>query len=423
MKKGLILLFILFAYPVLSLTITAIYPSSGETLLSDDATIKCKISKEYAEEIANLSLHHDIDGTMELKQTATVTEIENDEDYSFDNIKNIPSGKYSWYCSASNSLGEYFQTSKRAFITPSTNQAPEITSYLPSDLDAELILATMFFSVEATDPDEDLLKVQWYVDGVIKEGGEELWNFNYTFEDLENHKVKVKVTDGSLFMNMEWNLSVKSEEIQQKNESMENISLTVDEELLQTEQNTTEALCGNSKIDFGETCETCPEDAACPSEYECKEGKCILEKKSNNTFLIVIVTLAFLGFAVIFLIVYRHIREKKLLPSDKELMQKTTITKKPVEKTQPIKKPKTKTSPKDFPGVTQKPQVKKKLPKKGDPKLVKYISESLKKGKDYDFINKNLLKAGWTEKQINEAISNFENEGFNKLSGNKKNSP
>ena len=186
---------------------------------------------------------------------------------------------------------------------------------------------------------------------------------------------------------------------------------------------TTTDLCGNGLEDYGENCETCPQDASCPEGYKCLAGSCTYTGKSNNLFLIMIVSLSFIIFAFVTLIIYRKYKEKQIFPKEEK-----TIEKKDEKK---MDKPKTgffeKQTPKDFPGIIkkqdipkEKPAIKKKEGKSQLAILKNYIDESLKRGKNLNFIKDKLLKVGWTEDQINKVI--IKNEGTSKLQGNKKNS-
>jgi hypothetical protein len=442
MKRGFIFLFIIFAYSTLALQIEIISPSNGEILPSNNITFICNVSKSSDNEsIANLSLYHNLNGTLSLNKTIT-SEIVLGQYYVFGNFQNLSSGEYSWYCDASNSTGNYFKTSTSSFTIPSTNKAPIINSYSPTTLNFTLDLYNSTrFSVNASDPNNDTLIVQWSVNGNIKKSEEELWEFGYTPKVPKNFTIRARVSDGDLFTDVIWLVHVPivntttteqnqttNTTSQQTNQSLiENITKTTPTTISADDQNitVTKPFCGDGNEDFGENCNNCPQDAGCPEGYNCEEGSCILIEESSNTFLILIVSISFIVFAFITFIIYTKYKEKQIFPSDKELLRgKSTITKK-----------QNKQMPQDFPGVKTQPKLKtqqekpqiqeqkpiqKVLTKSNLAILRNYINESLKRGKNFNFIKDKLLKVGWTEKQVNEAILSFKNERTNPLQGNKE---
>ena len=162
--------------------------------------------------------------------------------------------------------------------------------------------------------------------------------------------------------------------------------------------------CGNNIENVGENCENCPKDAGCPQDYECINARCIKEEssKTRNLMLIGIVSLSFIVVVVIILFIYKKKKEKELLPAEKEA-------------------PKIEQKPESFPGVSKvaEPIKTPKLPSSKMAILRNYIDESIKRGKKIPRIKQNLLRAGWTEDQIEEGLRTYQNEPKG-LSGNKE---
>lgn len=422
MKRGIIFLFIIFAYFALALEIQIIAPPTG-TLPSTNVTFVCNVSQEFSgETLANLSVYHDINGTMDLFETKTGIGF---GQHTFTDIDNISSGSYNWRCDASNTVGGY-TTMPSSFTIPSTGNAPVITSYSPAELNftVDLYNSTRF-KINASDAENDTITVQWAVNGAIKQQEEELYEFGYTPKvSGKNFTIRVRVSDGETYTEMSWIVEVlfvnttttepetnitANETSSETNQSSTNATTTTETTQPSAEPNITittpKGKCGDGREDPEENCENCPEDASCPVGYECKDGSCILEEKSSNTLIIVIVLSSFIIFAFLSFIGYKKYKERQIFPSDTEILKEKPITKK--EQLPQLEPPKT---------------PKKPLTRSNLAILRNYIDENLQRGRDFSFIKTKLLKTGWTEEQISEAILSFKNERINTLQRSKKTS-
>lgn len=94
-----------------------------------------------------------------------------------------------------------------AKVTQSDNDAPVITYRFP---DQETVNvgegSTLMFSIDAMDPDYDLLTVEWYKEGELV--AQDVFNYLYTDEDGLSHPVEVMVSDGQETASESWTTNI-----------------------------------------------------------------------------------------------------------------------------------------------------------------------------------------------------------------------
>jgi len=248
-------------------------------------------------------------------------------------------------------------------------------------------------------PSDDTLRIRWYLDGDRVSVSN-----TYTFKALEagEQNLSVIVTDGIESDSKEWKIVVNPK-----------TQLNVTKRI--------ESICGNGKIDPGETCVSCSLDIKCEEGYICAEEKCV-EDKTNIFSSITGSVIGVLNpiklywyipliiiFSLILLILF--LRKKK---KPKGIIVNTFHKKEPF-----LKKIQRKLREAD-----QKRQDKKKeiSLKKAESKIVQkqmdliapsttqishFIRESLSKGHKKREIKKALKKRGWNRKQIKLGFKNI----------------
>ena len=266
--------------------------------------------------------------------------------------------------------------------TTTLNNAPNIDSYTPLSLNLDIIVDTQqAFSITKSDPENDNLTVKWFLDGQLVSQED-----NYTMNSnlIRTHKLEVVVSDGALTDSIEWLINVK--ESLEQNETF-NPTLTK------------QSLCGNNNVDAGENCGNCPNDVVCEENEMCINNKCTLEKKSSNTIVIIIVLVIvlLLGAVTAFYLYKKKQQELGFEVRVRETPKKELAP--PVDLEDFYKEP------------NVKPQVVLKKPKNykrvNIAILRTYIGESLQRGHSKEKIKSNLLKTGWKEQDINDALKEF----------------
>jgi len=107
-------------------------------------------------------------------------------------------------------------------IVTAANRAPTINSYLPANLKPSLETDTTFvtFSINATDPDDDSITYEWYVDDVDTGQRANTFAFYRALYDPGSYNVSVKVKDSSgAVTEHNWTLDVKPSDKKDDEES------------------------------------------------------------------------------------------------------------------------------------------------------------------------------------------------------------
>jgi hypothetical protein len=90
------------------------------------------------------------------------------------------------------------------------NRPPVISSFSPDRVWQvnETLEGIVEFSVEANDPDGDILSYTWYVNSAYVDGGTTSYEFPYDFSSSGYHTVQVNVADGEETVTQTWSLQV-----------------------------------------------------------------------------------------------------------------------------------------------------------------------------------------------------------------------
>ncbi|MDD3905132.1 MAG: FG-GAP-like repeat-containing protein, partial [Candidatus Omnitrophica bacterium] len=99
-----------------------------------------------------------------------------------------------------------------AGATNATNNAPVVSSYVPSASSASVTAgSSVSFSINATDADGDTLSYTWLFDGASLTNTANAWAYSPLAADVGSHTVGVVVSDGSLTTGMTWTVTVSAE--------------------------------------------------------------------------------------------------------------------------------------------------------------------------------------------------------------------
>jgi hypothetical protein len=108
--------------------------------------------------------------------------------------------------------GPNLSTSFTWYVTVyNVNRAPEVTASFPeASMEVnETLDGSMIYSVEVTDPDDDVLTYIWYVNSMeVAQGPESSYTFNYDFSSSGYHYIQVTVTDDIDSVYVYWNLQI-----------------------------------------------------------------------------------------------------------------------------------------------------------------------------------------------------------------------
>jgi uncharacterized repeat protein (TIGR02543 family) len=88
------------------------------------------------------------------------------------------------------------------------NTAPIILSYSPENLQPQVVAGgTLQFTHTSIDPERDPLTYTWLLDGTVK-ANTQSWTYQPTNSEVGFHNVTLVVSDGSLNVKIEWNVTV-----------------------------------------------------------------------------------------------------------------------------------------------------------------------------------------------------------------------
>jgi hypothetical protein len=108
--------------------------------------------------------------------------------------------------------GPNLSTSFTWYVTVyNVNRAPEVTASFPeASMEVnETLDGSMIYSVEVTDPDDDVLTYIWYINSMeVAQGPESSYTFNYDFSSSGYHYIQVTVTDDIDSVYVYWNLQI-----------------------------------------------------------------------------------------------------------------------------------------------------------------------------------------------------------------------
>ncbi|MFC1697124.1 immunoglobulin-like domain-containing protein [Nanoarchaeota archaeon] len=88
------------------------------------------------------------------------------------------------------------------------NQPPTIDSYTPLSDPTILHTQSQVFTITKSDPEDDPLTVQWYVDDELIQSNQDTLTYSVNYNDIGTHEIKVNVTDGEYSVEQTWEITV-----------------------------------------------------------------------------------------------------------------------------------------------------------------------------------------------------------------------
>ena len=162
-KRTLLILFLLIVLTQISITgavtVTLTWPEDNQiNTTTDDIAFKCKATWTDGtpqENIANLSLYHNITGTFDFAQV-NATAVTNNQDYEFSAVNDIAMGSYIWNCMATSEDNTPYFASANFTLTIS-NSNPIYTEIPNMTWPEDIINNSLNLSNYFSDPDGEAL--------------------------------------------------------------------------------------------------------------------------------------------------------------------------------------------------------------------------------------------------------------------------
>ena len=256
--------------------------------------------------------------------------------------------------------------------------------------------------------------IKWYINNELTNGSNER-TFLYTPENVGTFSVKVLVELSELSAQHIWTLTV-SEKASPTSPTEGSSSFI---------GNNPE--CGNQIKEEGEDCQSCPQDVKCASNAECQNSICVpLQQTAASsgsllTIVIIIVFLGIAGFSVFFIYKkgffnkYKKSKDEPKKDSKGEITQKLDIS---VLKDYLMENMKKGFSLEDLKKAAMgrgwsEGQINSALsiiPQSNIEPLKNYIKENLKKGYSEEQLEKTTVDAGWTKPQVEQAFREIKND-------------
>ena len=222
--------------------------------------------------------------------------------------------------------------------------------------------------------------VEWFLDNVKLNHTQSTYSFSQSEVRIYNLKAKAGNIEKT------WSVSVLAKTV---------VNPTIVNET-PSQPNT---LCGNKLRESGEDCSSCPEDVACSVGAICQNGICIPTKTSSFSFSTIILWIGLFAALIVFIVV------SVILFRKKDLWNKIFKKREKIEVSEKVSQASM---------IQEKPHEVEDLTS-----LINYFKENLFNFKKEVLIQE-ALKQGWTQEQIDRALSQIGKEnGQNK--GNQDN--
>ncbi|MCR4369281.1 MAG: right-handed parallel beta-helix repeat-containing protein [archaeon] len=171
--------------------------ATGLAILPDIDEVQQKTEQELEENL-NIETQGELQETEEPAEQPTFRETE-DENAQKQNTQQEDTGSE-----------PKVDDSAQKIMDPKENNAPEILSFAPQNLEKIKEGETIEFSVEATDADGDNLEYTWFVDRKIRGTKEKIYTFKAGYSSAGQTNIEVIISDGQNETKKTWTVLIKS---------------------------------------------------------------------------------------------------------------------------------------------------------------------------------------------------------------------